>query len=122
MIRAEVFGNVGGDPELKKTKGGDDMVRFTVASTKKQEGREPITSWVTVLAFKEQATMVAEKVQRGDRVLVTGLLTVEKYSDKDGNERTAVTVMADEIGMSLRWPKRQPSRGDAYEEPAMAGF
>jgi single-stranded DNA-binding protein len=34
MIRAEVFGNVGGDPELKKTKSGDDMVRFTVASTK----------------------------------------------------------------------------------------
>ena len=121
MIRAEVFGNVGGDPELKKTKGGDDMVRFTVASTKKQEGRDPVTSWVTVLAFKEQASMVAEKVQKGDRVVVTGTLTVDKY-EKDGVERTAVTVLADEVGLSLRWPKR----GDAHEpkqaEEAWGGF
>lgn len=122
MIRAEVFGNVGGDPELKQTKSGEDMVRFTVASTKKQEGRDPVTSWVTVLAFKEQASMVAEKVSKGDRVVVTGTLTVEKY-EKDGVERTAVTVMADEIGLSLRWPKRgsEPSR-DSKPSEEWAGF
>ena len=122
MIRVEVFGNVGGDPELKQTKSGDDMVRFTVASTKKQEGRDPVTSWVTVLAFKEQASMVAEKVSKGDRVVVTGTLTVEKY-EKDGVERTAVTVMADEIGISLRWPKRtgEPKR-ESQPEEAWAGF
>jgi single-strand DNA-binding protein len=122
MIKVEVFGNVGGDPELKQTKAGDDMVRFTVASTKKQEGRDPVTSWVTVMAFKEQAQMVAERVKKGDRVVVTGNLTVEKY-EKDGVERTSVTVMADEIGLSLRWPKRPAGGGPKSEsDDSWGGF
>ena len=119
MIRVELDGNVGKQPELKTTKSGEQMCRFSVASTKKQEGREPVTSWVSVLCFKEMAALVAEKVQQGDRVIVTGRLEVEKYNDKDGNERTAVTVMADDIGISLRWPKRgqrQPETAGASAE------
>lgn len=107
MIRAEVFGNVGKQPELKETKGGKSMCRFSVASTKKVEGKEPVTSWVNVLCFDEMASMVSEKVGQGDRVMVTGRLEVEKYTDKDGNERTSVTVLADDVGISLKWPKRQ---------------
>jgi len=106
MIRVEIDGNVGKQPELKQTKGGESMCRFSVASTRKQEGREPVTSWVNVLCFKEMASLVSEKVQQGDRVIVVGRLEVEKYQDKDGNERTSITVLADDVGVSLRWPKR----------------
>lgn len=115
MIRAEVVGNVGQKPELKDTKGGKQMCRFSVASTKKVEGREPVTSWVSVLCFDEQAVLVSEKVGVGDRVLVTGRLEVEKY-EKDGVERTSVTLVADDVGLSLKWPKR--ARG---EQAANAG-
>ncbi len=115
MIRAEVVGNVGQKPELRDTKGGKQMCRFSVASTKKVEGREPVTSWVSVLCFDEQAVLVSEKVGVGDRVLVTGRLEVEKY-EKDGVERTSVTLVADDVGLSLKWPKR--ARG---EQTASAG-
>lgn len=115
MIRAEVVGNVGQKPELRDTKGGKQMCRFSVASTKKVEGREPVTSWVSVLCFDEQAVLVSEKVGVGDRVLVTGRLEVEKY-EKDGVERTSVTLVADDVGLSLKWPKR--ARG---EQTANAG-
>lgn len=106
MIRAEVVGNVGKQPELKETKGGKAMCRFSVASTKKVEGKEPVTSWVNVLTFDEQAQQVAERVGQGDRVMVTGRLEIEQYTDKDGNARTSVTILADDVGISLRWPKR----------------
>ena len=122
MIKAEVFGNVGQAPELKQTKGGKDMCRFSVASTKKIEGRDPVTSWVNVLCFDEMAALVAEKVGKGDRVMVTGRLEVEKY-EKDGVERTSVTVMADDVGISLKWPKRQGAGGPKSEsDDSWGGF
>jgi single-strand DNA-binding protein len=117
MIRVEINGNVGRAPELKQTKTGKSMVRFGVASTRKVEGREPVTSWVNVLAFDEQAEQIAKQVGQGDRVIVTGRLEIETY-EKDGAERTSVTVMADEVGVSLRWPKRgaaTAAKGDAWE-------
>jgi single-strand DNA-binding protein len=114
MIRAEVVGNVGKKPELKDTKNGKQMCRFSVASTKKVEGREPVTSWVSVLCFDEQAVLVSEKVAVGDRVMVTGRLEVEKY-EQDGVERTSVTLVADDVGISLKWPKR------AREQAASTG-
>jgi single-strand DNA-binding protein len=121
MIKAEVFGNVGQAPELKQTKGGKDMCRFSVASTKKIEGRDPVTSWVNVLCFDEMAALVAEKVGKGDRVMVTGRLEVEKY-EKDGVERTSVTVMADDVGISLKWPKRQGAGAAKSEGEDWGGF
>jgi single-strand DNA-binding protein len=119
MIRAEVQGNVGKTPESRQTKAGKTMVRFGVASTKKVEGRDPVTSWVNVIAFDEMADQIVQNVKQGDRVLVTGRLEVETYQDKDGVERTSVTLLADDIGVSLRWgkkPARQTAdRGDAWE-------
>lgn len=120
MIRCEIVGNVGQKPEQKETKTGKVMTRFSVASTKKVEGRDPVTTWVNVLTFDEQAAMVAEKVGSGDRVIVTGRLEVEKY-EKDGVERTSVTVIADDVGLSLRWPKR--AKGESRSEiDDFAGF
>jgi single-strand DNA-binding protein len=93
-----------------------------VASTKKIEGRDPVTSWVNVLCFDEMAALVAEKVGKGDRVMVTGRLEVEKY-EKDGVERTSVTVMADDVGISLKWPKRQGAGGPKSEsDDSWGGF
>ena len=124
MIRVEIVGNIGTGPELKQTKGGRPMCRFSVASTKKQEGREPVTSWVTVLCFGEQAEVVTERAVKGDRVIVTGTMTIEKY-EKDGVEKTAVTVLADDVGLSLRWPKRQggsASPSESSESSDWGGF
>jgi single-strand DNA-binding protein len=115
MIRAEVVGNVGKQPELKESKAGKSMCRFSVASTKKVEGREPVTSWVNVLCFDEMAQQVAERVGQGDRVMVSGRLEVEKYADKDGVERTSVTILADDVGLSLKWAKRG-TKGESADD------
>ena len=105
MIHAEVIGNVGKKPELKDTRGGKQMCRFSVASTSKAKDGEQKTSWVSVICFDEQAVLVSEKVGVGDRVMVTGRLEVEKF-EKDGVERTSVSLLADDVGISLKWPKR----------------
>jgi single-strand DNA-binding protein len=116
VIHVTVDGNAGSKPELRDTKSGKAMTRFSVASTTKPKDGESKTSWVTVLAFDQLAQQLAENVNKGDRVLVTGRLEVEEYTDKDGNKRTAVTLLADDAGLSLRWPKRNAAPAQSDEE------
>jgi single-strand DNA-binding protein len=80
------------------------MANFSVASTEKKDGD---TTWVDVVCFDEQADVVSQGVQKGDRVVVTGRLALETYEKKDGSRGSSLRMVADEVGMSLRWPKRQ---------------
>ena len=106
MITATVTGNVGKQPELKATSSGKAMASFSVASTFNPKNGEPKTTWVDVVCFDEQAEQVAERVNKGDRVCVTGRLELEKFQRKDGTEGSALRMVADEVALSLRWGKR----------------
>ena len=106
MISATVTGNVGKQPELKTSRSGKPLVSFSVASTYNPKKGEPTTTWVDVVCFDEQAEQVSERVNKGDRVCVTGRLELEKFQRKDGTEGSALRMVADEVGLSLRWGKR----------------
>lgn len=102
MIRAEMVGNCGKSPELTETKTGKAMCKFSLASNSKSKSGEVSTSWVNVLCFDEMASEVATRIQKGDRCFATGRLNVEEY-EFNGEKRTSVTLIADEVGPSLRF-------------------
>ena len=106
MISATITGNVGKVNELRATRSGKQMISFSVASTYKKEGTEPQTTWVDVVCFDEQADMVATTLHKGERVVVTGRLGLETYEKKDGSQGSSLRLMADEVGVSLRWPSK----------------
>jgi len=89
------------------------MANFSVASTEKKEGA---TTWIDVICFDEQADVVSQSVQKGDRVVVTGRLALETYEKKDGTQGSSLRLVADEVGKSLRWPKRQAVGVGARED------
>lgn len=103
MILATVAGNVGKDPVLRTTQSGKQMANFSVASTEKKDGP---TTWVDVLCFDDQAEQVAQNVQKGDRVVITGRLALETYEKKDGGTGFSLRLVADEVGKSLRWGRK----------------
>lgn len=103
MISATITGNVGKVNEPRTTKSGKLMVTFSVASTLKKDGQEPQTTWVDVLCFDEQAEVVSKGIDKGDRVVVTGRLAMETYSKKDGTQGASLTLIADEVGKSMKW-------------------
>lgn len=108
MITATISGNVGRAPELKMTAGGKQMATFSVASTVNgKEGYEPKTTWVQVVCFDEQADVVSQRLQKGDRAVVTGRMGLETFQKKDGTQGFSLRLVADEVGLSLRWPKRE---------------
>jgi single-strand DNA-binding protein len=107
MITSTVTGNIGKAPELKTTASGKVMATFSVASTQKREGKEPQTTWIDVTCFDEQADVVAQRLEKGERVVVSGRMQLEKFTRKDGTEGQALRMLADEVGISMRFPKRE---------------
>jgi single-strand DNA-binding protein len=119
MIEATVTGNVGRAPEMKTTRSGKQMAGFSVASTEKKDAP---TTWVEVVCFDEQADMVCQSLQKGDRVVVTGRMALETFQKKDGSTGFSLRLMANEVGRSLRWPRRSagamPEVSEVEEEAA----
>ena len=103
-----VVGSIGKDPEIKFFDSGKAFVNFSVAvgSRKKDENGNWVdgdTSWFDCTVYDVQAENFANSLTKGTRVVVTGTQTQRKYTDKDGNERTAYGIRVDEVAVSLRW-------------------
>lgn len=103
MNQMTVCGNIG-EPKMTFTKGGKAVLSFGLATNRKI-GEETVTVWHNIKCWDTLAENLANEISKGDRLLVTGRIDVEKWQDKDGNERTTVVLVADEAGKSLRWVK-----------------
>ena len=104
-----VIGNLTDDPELRFTPSGAAVARFRVASTPRyldrQSGEwkdgEPL--FLSCTAWRQAAENIAESLQRGTRVIVSGRLRQRSYETKEGEKRTVIELEVDEIGPSLRY-------------------
>src|SRR5262249_14701118 len=104
-----VVGNLTDDPELRFTPSGAAVAKFRVASTPRTLDRasgewkdgEPLFLSCTV--WRQAAENVAESLQRGARVIVSGRLRQRSYETKEGEKRTVIELEVDEIGPSLRY-------------------
>ena len=103
-----IAGNLVDDPELRFTPDGQPVARFRVASTPRvydkgsQEWRDGESLFLTVNVWRQQAEHVAETVQRGTRVIVTGRLRQRSYEAKEGEKRTVYEIEADDVAVSLK--------------------
>jgi single-strand DNA-binding protein len=104
-----VIGNLTDDPELRFTPSGAAVAKFRIASTprfmEKASGEwkdgEPLFLACTV--WRQAAEHVAESLQRGARVIVSGRLRQRSYETREGEKRTVIELDVDEIGPSLRY-------------------
>ena len=104
-----IIGNLTGDPELRFTPSGAAVANFTVASTPRafdrqsNEWKDGETLFMRCSVWRDAAENVAESLNRGTRVLVSGRLKSRSYETKEGEKRTVVEMEVDEIGPSLRY-------------------
>jgi len=104
-----VIGNLTGDPELRFTPSGAAVAKFCVASTPRFLDRasgewkdgEPL--FLNCNVWRQAAENVAESLQRGARVIVSGRLRQRSYETKEGEKRTVFELEVDEVGPSLRY-------------------
>jgi single-strand DNA-binding protein len=103
-----VVGNLVADPELRFTASGQPVATFRIASTPRirdnatNEWKDGDSLFLSCNVWRQAAENVAESLQRGMRVIVTGRLKQRQYETKEGEKRTVYEVEVDEVGPSLR--------------------
>ena len=103
-----VVGNCTRDPELRFTPSGQAVATFGLAVNRRWQNRqtqewEEKVSFFDVTCWAQMAENVAESVQKGTRVIVTGRLEQRSWETNEGEKRSKVEIVADEIGPSLRY-------------------
>ena len=111
-----LVGNVTKDPELRFTPTGQATLTFGLAVNRRWQNRqtnewEEQTSFFDVVCWREMAENVSESLTRGSRVIVTGRLEQRSW-EQEGERRTRIEVIADELGPSLRWATAQVARNE----------
>ena len=103
MNTITVTGNVGRDPEIRYAQSGTAILKFSVADTSGRDENKK-TQWWNIVCFGDLGENVAASINKGTRVQVIGKVQREKYTGNAGGEKESIEVLADDGGMSLRWP------------------
>jgi single-strand DNA-binding protein len=108
-VTITVVGNLTDDPELRFTPSGAAVAKFRIASTPRfmdkqtNEWKDGEPLFLSCNVWRQAAEHVAESLQRGARVIVTGRLRQRTYETREGEKRTVMELEVDEIGPSLRY-------------------
>src|ERR1700692_1438293 len=102
-----LVGNLGADPEVRRTQDGRPIVNLRVATSEnwrdKNTGeRKERTEWHRVVIFSEGLAKVAEQyLKKGAKVYLEGQLQTRKWNDKDKNERASTEVVLQGFNSAL---------------------
>jgi single-strand DNA-binding protein len=111
-----IIGNLVNDPELRYTPTGQAVATFRIASTPRfldrttSEWKDGDSLFLSCNVWRQAAENVAESLQRGMRVIVSGRLRQRSYETKEGEKRTVYEIEVDEVGPSLRNASAKVSR------------
>lgn len=110
-----IMGRLVYDPELKTTPQGTSVCSFRIACDRNytQKGEQRQADFIDVVAWRQSAEFVSKYFQKGSMIAIEGSLQTRQYQDKQGNNRTAVEVLANQI--SFAGPK-------AAEKPEVRDF
>ena len=103
-----LIGNLGRDPELNVTAEGTPVTKFSLAVNRKykvQTGEtKEETEWFQIVTWRQLAELTERYLHKGSKVYIEGRLSQRKYTDKQGAERTAVEVIANDVQFLDRKP------------------
>ena len=108
-----IMGRLVADPELRTTQSGINVVSFRIACDRNfaRQGEQRQADFIDIVAWRQQAEFVSKYFQKGSLIAIEGSLQTRQYQDKNGNNRTAVEVVANNI--SFAGPKSNNQGGGA---------
>lgn len=132
LNRVMLLGNLGAEPELRYTQGGQAVLNLRVATTEsyldKERVRRERTDWHSVVVWGKRGEALHKILGKGSTVFVEGSLRTSSYDDRDGNKRYKTEVVAQNIILTGRGRGNggERSNGDAYprddfDAPAQGG-
>src|SRR4029450_2174608 len=100
-----LIGNLGKDPEIRYTQGGDPIANFSLATneawTDKSGQKQERTEWHRVEVFGKTAEIVRDYCTKGKQVYIEGSIRYDEWTDKDGVKRTKTKIKVSGMGSRL---------------------
>ncbi len=130
LNRVMLLGNLGADPELRMTSGGQAVLKLRLATSEtyldRNRVRQERTEWHSVVVWGKRAEALAKILSKGSRIFVEGGIRTSSYDDKEGHKRYRTEVVANNIilsggGRGGPRPSEGPSPGDEAEAAPAAG-
>lgn len=98
-----LIGRLGKDPEVRYMPNGEAVCNFSVATSeswKDSNGqRQERTEWHNITMYRRLAEIAGQYLKKGSQVYLEGRIQSRKYTGKDGIERTAYDIIANEMKM-----------------------
>ena len=119
-----LVGNITRDPELRFTPAGQAVATFGMAVNRRYQKNgqwEEQTSFFNVTAWGTLGENASNSLHKGARVLVSGRLDQRSWETQEGEKRSTVEVVADEIGPSLRWATVEITKNERREGGDFSG-
>lgn len=119
-----VVGNITRDPELRFTPAGQAVATFGMAVNRRfqKNGQwEEQTSFFNVTAWGTLGENASNSLHKGARILVNGRLDQRSWETQEGEKRSTVEIVADEIGPSLRWATVEITKNERREGGDFSG-
>lgn len=96
-----LIGNLGRDPELRYTQGGQGVANFTLATNERWRDKEgqnqERTEWHRIVVWGKQAENCAQYLQKGRSCYIEGRLQTREWEDKEGNKRQTTEIVAQNV-------------------------
>ena len=118
-----IMGRLVADPELRTTPAGVNVCRFRIACDRNfaKPGEQRQADFVDIVAWRQQADFVCRYFQKGSLVAINGRLQTNNYQDKNGNNRTAIEIVANNVNFAAPKSANAAPMGDAgYGAPTAA--
>ena len=118
-----IMGRLARDPELRQTTTGKNVASFTIACDRgrRDANGQSQADWIPVTAWDRTAEFVCKYFQKGSMIAVDGRLQSRSYQDKNGNNRTAIEIVANPAPMGdggYAAPMAAPARPAVQQAPA----
>lgn len=133
LNKVMLLGNLGADPELKTTSGGQAVLKLRMATSEsfldKQNVRQERTEWHSVTVWGNRAKALAKFLTKGERIFVEGALRTSTY-EKDGEKRSRTEVIATNVLLTGKpkgeakkngTPDHDPTTGEVFDPVPEAG-
>lgn len=120
-----IMGRLSRDPELRQTTTGKNVASFTIACSRgcKDANGKDLVDWIPVVAWEHTAEFVCKYFEKGSLIAIDGRLQSRTYKDRDGNNRTAIEIVANNANFagskSTGGGSNSVPAGNSYNEPTV---
>ena len=120
-----IMGRLSRDPELRQTTTGKNVASFTIACSRgrKDANGKDLVDWIPVVAWEHTAEFVCKYFENGSLIAIDGRLQSRTYKDRDGNNRTAIEIVANNANFagskSTGGGSNSVPAGNSYNEPTV---